>query len=71
MGILNYFKEKKEKAKQEAEQKAVEKEAYESREIRGYCGNCGKAIELGEPWTKLVGQHYHRQCWKEMKKSAW
>lgn len=71
MSILNIFKRKPKKTPEEiaAEQKA--KEEYESREIRGYCGNCGKAIELGEPWTKQVGKHYHRNCWKEMVKSAW
>jgi len=71
MGIFNYFKEKKEKAKQDAEQKAVEKEAYENRDVRGYCSMCGKVIETGEGYTKLLGKYYHRPCWKQMKKEGW
>jgi len=53
------------------EDKVIEVPLDPNREIRGYCANCGKIIEIGEPWTKQVGNHYHRRCWKEMVKSAW
>jgi len=43
----------------------------ENREIRGYCSMCGKVIEIGEGYTKLLGKYYHRPCWKQMKKEGW
>jgi len=78
MNIFNIFKRKatlspeQEKAKQEAEAQALAaKEAYDNREIRGYCGQCEKIIEIGEPWTKQLGKHYHRACWKMVRKEGW
>jgi hypothetical protein len=71
MGIFNFFKSKPKEPTPEQIKAQEEKEAYDNREIRGYCGNCGKIIELDESWTKQVGKHYHRKCWKEMVKSAW
>jgi len=58
------------KSKEEKEAERIAKEEYESREIRGWCGKCGGAVELEDRWCKQVGKYYHKKCWKEMVRSV-
>lgn len=39
--------------------------------IRAECNICHKPIYMDERYTKLIGQFYHKSCWKEAKKQTW
>jgi hypothetical protein len=71
MGIFNIFKRKPILSPEQEKEAIAAKEAFDNREIRGYCGQCEKIIEIGEPWTKQLGKHYHRACWKMVRKEGW
>jgi hypothetical protein len=78
MKLFNFFKpkpklspEQEKELLEQMEQQRIEKEKFDNREIRGYCGHCDTIIELGDPWTKQLGKHYHRKCWKEVRKEGW